>query len=120
MKEEIARAQKQLFWVRMRAVTNVVIKYKRLEDIGVETLESTLDEQNLTQKQKEKRAFRLEKEAVAEAFFERVKILVLSSDVSRMQAKLDLRKEIMSDYKEKYEKAVFELFQLKVSVNVIF
>ena len=50
MKEEIARAQKQLFWVRMRAVTNVVIKYKRLEDIGVETLESTLDEQNLTQK----------------------------------------------------------------------
>ncbi len=94
----------------MRAVTNVIIKYKRLEDIGVETAERTLDENNLTQKQKEKRAFRLEKEAVAEAFFQRVKQLILSSDVSKLQAKLDLRKEMMQDYKEKYEKAVLELF----------
>jgi hypothetical protein len=39
-----------------------------------------------------------------------VKQLILSSDVSKMQAKLDLRKEMMQDYKEKYEKAVLELF----------
>jgi hypothetical protein len=47
---------------------------------------------------------------VAEAFFVRVKQIILSSDVSRMQSKIDLRKEIMRDYKDKYEKAVIELF----------
>jgi hypothetical protein len=43
-KEEIARLQRQLFWVKMRAITGIVIKYKRLEDIGVETIESKKDE----------------------------------------------------------------------------
>jgi len=43
-KEEIARLQKQLFWVKVRAVTSIVIKYKRMEDIGVETIESRKDE----------------------------------------------------------------------------
>jgi len=30
--------------VKMRAITAIVIKYKRLEDIGVETIESKKDE----------------------------------------------------------------------------
>lgn len=102
----------------MRAVTTVVIKYKKLEDIGIETLESTQAENQLSARQKEKRAFRLEREAVADAFFERVRLLVLGSDVARLSAKLDLRKDMMSDYKDRFEKATFELFQLKISVNV--
>jgi hypothetical protein len=32
------------------------------------------------------------------------------SDVGRLTAKLDLRKDMMNEYKEKYERATFELF----------
>jgi len=34
-----------------------------------------------------------------------------------MQSKLDLRKEMMKNFKEKYEKATEELYELKVQVN---
>ncbi len=34
LKEEIASLQKQLFWVKMRAITAVIIKYKQTEQIG--------------------------------------------------------------------------------------
>lgn len=47
----------------------------------------------------------MEREDVASQFFEKARQLLLGSDVARMQAKLDLRKEMMKDYKEKYEKA---------------
>jgi hypothetical protein len=43
--------------------------------------------------------------------------LVLGSDVSRLQAKLDLRKEMMKDYKDKYEKTTQQLYDLKLQIN---
>ena len=35
LRVEIAKLQKQMFWVKMRAITAVVIKYKNAENIGV-------------------------------------------------------------------------------------
>lgn len=42
---------------------------------------------------------------------------MLGSDLSRLQAKLNLRKEMMKDYKDKYEKASNELYELKIQMN---
>jgi hypothetical protein len=72
----------------------------------------------LSKKQRERKAFRMEREAVADQFYERVRQIVLSSDVSRMAAKLELRKEMMKDFKDKYEKAIYETFQIKLQNNV--
>jgi hypothetical protein len=35
---------------------------------------------------------------------------VLGSDVAKLNAKLELRKDMMSDYKDRFEKATYELF----------
>lgn len=59
----------------------------------------------------------MEREDVANQFYERVRQLILGSDLQRMQAKLDLRKEMMKDYKEKYEKTTQQLYELKVQIN---
>jgi len=49
-----------------------------------------------------RRAYREERESVADQFYSKVKQILLGSDIMRLRAKLDLRKEITSDYKDKY------------------
>lgn len=73
--------------------------------------------EKLAAKFKEKKNFRLEREDVANQFYERTRQLVLGSDVSRLQSKLDLRKEMMKDYKEKFEKSTQQLYELKLQIN---
>ena len=35
-----------------------------------------------------------------------------------MQAKMDLRKEMMKDYKYRHEKSMTQLYELKLQINV--
>ena len=98
---------KQKFIIRLQAIGKLMVKYRKEEWEGP-AIDSSLPEaeRKALEKKREKKAFRLEREDVAHAFYERIRQLILGSDIQRLRAKLDLRKEMMKDYKEKYEKVM--------------
>lgn len=63
-------------------ISKIIIKYK--EDHKLDNDEQQLERNKL--------------------FYEKIKNLVMGSENSRLCAMLDLRKDMMKDYKEKYEK----------------
>ena len=105
----------------MKAFGRLLIKYRKEEEEGGKSKEQEdiLDpaEKKKAKKEREKKAFRMEREDVANAFYERARQLIMGSDLSRLQAKLNLRKEMMRDYKDKFEKASSELNELKIQIN---
>ena len=102
----------------MKAMGRLLIKYRKDEEEGGKPKESEEsldpDDKKKAKKERERKAFRIEREDVANAFYERARQLMLGSDLSRLQAKLNLRKEMMKDYKDKYEKGSNELYELKI------
>lgn len=111
----------------MRAFGRLLVQYKKDEEEGGGGNSSPArnsdagDLSPADRKQKllkERKVFRVEREDVANQFYERARQLLLGSDVSRMQAKMDLRKEMMKDYKYRHEKSMTQLYELKLQINV--
>ncbi len=50
--------------------------------------------------------------------FEKIKSLVINSENSRLCALVELRKDMVREYKDKYEKCAQELYDLKLKINV--
>lgn len=112
----------------MQSIGRLLVQYKKEEEEGRYPQEVRESKDNrpfgmpelsekLAAKFREKKNFRLEREDVANQFYERTRQLVLGSDVSRLQSKLDLRKEMMKDYKEKFEKSTQQMYELKLQIN---
>lgn len=117
MKEELERLQQQQVILRLKALGRVIIQYKK-KDIAEDKAPLTLQPgQTLDQAQKQKRAYREEREAIAEEFLANVKQILIGSDLVRLRARLDLRKEITRDFKDKYHRVSEELYKLKLDSN---
>eukprot|EP00347_Sterkiella_histriomuscorum_P000998 403373728 len=87
--------QREVFILKLRMISKIVIKYK--EDNKLDSEDQQLERNKL--------------------FFDKIKNLVLGSENSRLCAMLDLRKDMMKNYKDKYEKCAQELYDLKLKVN---
>jgi len=100
----------------------LLIKYRKQEVELDESESRTTNGEELSPSRlkaaKEKKAFRAEREDVADQFYERARYLMICSDVGRLQVKCDFRKHLMKDFKDRYEKASQELLELKFQINV--
>ena len=65
----------------------------------------------------QRRAYREEREAVAEDFIAKVRQVLMGNELARIRAKLELRKEITRDYRDKYQKVSEELLNIKSDIN---
>lgn len=83
--------------LKMRMISKILIKFKKDNKIS--------DEDSLDEKTK--------------VLYDKIRGLVLSSENSRLCALVELRKDMVKDYKEKYEKCAQELYDLKIKLNVI-
>lgn len=84
------------------------------EDPNVK-VDPTLDQ---VSKVAQRRAYREERESVAEQFYAKIRQILLGSDVMRLRAKLDLRKEMTRDFKDKYQRVAEQYMKLKSDINV--
>lgn len=86
--QEIADLHKEIFVYKLRMVSKLLIRFKQ---------ESRMDQEEA----------QIERNRI---FLEKVRQIVMGSENSRLLAMVSLRKDMMKDYKEKYEKSAHDLY----------
>lgn len=85
--------------MKLRLVSKIVIQQKQEEGVvgsgGVE-----------------------QQERLNTLFYDKVRGVVMGSENQRLCALLELKKDMLKDYKVKYERNAKELYELKLKVNV--
>jgi len=121
LKTEIEKLQKQQFILRMKTIGRVIVHYKKDQHLkpGDEDPNVKVDPHlDQVSKVAQRRAYREERESVAEQFYAKIRQILLGSDVMRLRAKLDLRKEMTRDFKDKYQRVAESYMKLKSDINV--
>lgn len=86
--QEIADLHKEIFVYKLRMVSKLLIRFKQ---------ESRMDQEEA----------HIERNRI---YLEKVRQIVMGSENSRLLAMVSLRKDMMKDYKEKYEKSAHDLY----------
>ncbi|CDW79781.1 UNKNOWN [Stylonychia lemnae] len=95
MTSEIECLQKEVFILKLRVISKIIVKYK--EDNHFDEEHQQVERNKL--------------------FYDKIRNLVLGSENSRLCALLELRRDMLKDYKEKHDHCAQELYALRLKVN---